>query len=249
VALKLVGVPGRKLSPGKEDTRTQDFTFIQTPALPFQSPDELVTFVRVGAQSSGLMMLPRLIGALGLGRTLAVFKGLGALPKVASMAGVPFHTAAPLRCGPFAAKLALVPLEPAPVSAPPRSPDALREELITRLRSGPLSWSLRVQLFLDEQTTPIEDASVVWPEDRSPFHEVARLVLPQQDVSSPAGMRLEAQVERMGFAPWQAVEELRPLGAMMRSRASSYRDSMRERQAAPEPEGMAHEAGDGSAAA
>jgi hypothetical protein len=32
------------------------------------------------------------------------------------------------------------------------------------------------------------------------------------------------------------VEELRPLGAMMRARAIAYRESVTERQAAPEPD-------------
>jgi hypothetical protein len=118
------------------------------------------------------------------------------------------------------------------------APGALREELVSRLRTGPLTWSFRAQLFVDERTTPIEDASAPWPEDRAPFHELARLVLPQQDLTSASGAKLEEQIERMSFDPWHAVEELRPLGAMMRARAIAYRESVLERQAAPEPEDM-----------
>ncbi|PTL81313.1 catalase [Vitiosangium sp. GDMCC 1.1324] len=238
MALKLVGVPGRKLIPGLEDKRTQDFLFIHTPATPFPTPDEFVSFVRANATGPALL-LPRLIGTFGPGRTLALLKRLASMPKVPSLASVPFYTALPLRFGTMAAKLALFPVGPSAGG----TADALRENLISRLRSGPLSWSLRVQLFVDERTTPIENASVVWPEDRAPFHELARLTLPQQDVTSASGAKLEELIDRMSFDPWHAVEELRPLGAMMRARAIAYRESVIERQAAPEPDDVVKLAG------
>jgi hypothetical protein len=235
LALKLVGVPGRKLIPGLEDKLTQDFLFIQVPTVPFRTPDEFVTFVRTAAKGPALLV-PRLIGSLGLGRALALLKGLASMPKVASMTTSPFYTALPLRFGATAAKLAVFPVGPTPVSPTSGTPESLRDDLVTRLRNGPLTWSLRAQLFVDERTTPIEDASVPWPEDRSPFQELARLVLPQQDLTSERGTQLEAKIERMSFDPWHAVEELRPLGAMMRARAIAYRESVIERQAAPEPD-------------
>src|SRR5690349_17184256 len=40
VALKLVGVSGRKVIPGLEDKRTQDFLFIQSPDMPVRTPDD-----------------------------------------------------------------------------------------------------------------------------------------------------------------------------------------------------------------
>jgi hypothetical protein len=235
VALKLVGVPGRKLIPGLEDKRTQDFLLIQSPTTPFRTPDEFVTFVRTAARGPGLLV-PRLIGSLGFGRALGLLKKLASMPKVASLATIPFYTALPLRFGATAAKLAIFPVGPTAAGAASGTPGALREDLVSRLRTGPLTWSFRAQLFVDERTTPIEDASVPWPEDRAPFHELARLVLPQQDVTSASGAKLEEQIERMSFDPWHAVEELRPLGAMMRARAIAYRESVIERQAAPEPE-------------
>ncbi len=43
-------------------------------------------------------------------------------------------------------------------------------------------------------------------------------------------------MEKLSFDPWHALEELRPLGAMMRARAPAYRESVIARGAAPEPE-------------
>src|SRR5258708_2413904 len=231
LALKLTGVPGRKLIPGLEDRKTQDFLFIQSPAIPFRTPDEFVAFVRIMARGKALL-LPRLVGALGLSRTLAVVKRLAAMPKIASLAAVRFHTAVPIRFGDTAAKLALFPL--APPAA--RRQGSLREDLLSRLAQGPVEYSLRAQLFVDEAATPIEDPTVVWPEEKSAFLELGRVTLPQQPVDSPRGKEIEALVGRLSFDPWHAVEELRPLGAIMRARAPAYRESVIARGAAPEPE-------------
>lgn len=237
LALKLVGVPGRKLIPGLEDKRTQDFLFIQVPNTSFRTPDEFVAFVRAAAGGPALLV-PRLIGALGFGRALKILKGLGGMPKVTSLATARFYTALPIRFGPTAAKLGLFPEGAAEPASRSSAPDALRQDLVARLRQGPVSFSLRVQLFVDEATTPIEDASVPWPEDRSPYRELARLVVPKQDLTSPEGQRREEYIERLSFDPWHAVEEHRPLGAMMRARANAYRESVIERKAEPEPDEM-----------
>ena len=234
LAIKLVGVPGKKIISGLEDKLTQDFLFIQAPATPFRGPDEFVSFVRIAAKGKGLLV-PRLIGAFGLGRSLSVVRALASMPKVGSLATTRFYTAAPIRFGESAAKLAIFPLSPAAGSSG-TGRDALRDDLVSRLQAGPVEYGLHAQLFVDESTTPIEDASIVWPEAKAPFQELGRLTLPRQDVHSPRGREIEELVERLSFDPWHAVEELRPLGAMMRARSHAYRESVLERQAAAEPD-------------
>jgi hypothetical protein len=234
VALKLVGVPGKKLIAGMEDKRTQDFLFIQSQAIPFSGPDDFMTLVRTAAKGKALLV-PRLVGAFGLGRALSLVLKLATMPKVASMATSPFFTAVPLRFGDSAAKLSLLPEAKGPRRGPDGR-DGLRADLIDRLKEAALTYRLRAQLFVDEAVTPIEDASVVWPEDRSPWLDLGVLHVRQQDVLSPRGAQVEALVESLSFDPWHAVEELRPLGAVMRARAAAYRESTIERKAAAEPE-------------
>jgi hypothetical protein len=223
VGIKLRGVPGRKLIRGLEDKKTQDFLLIHAPATPFRTPDEFVAFLRIAAKGMALLV-PRLFATLGWRRGLTVLRALIKTPKVTSMATIPFYTATPIRFGETAAKLAIFP------DATPGQPAlSLRDDLVARLAAGPLTWTLRVQLFADDVSTPIEDASVEW---RTPFVDLAKLVLPQQQIS-PA---VEDLVEKLSFDPWHAVEDLRPLGAMMRARAPAYRESVIARGAAAEPE-------------
>lgn len=230
LALKLVGVPGKKIIAGLEQAATQDFLFIDQPAIAFRNPDEFMTFVR-SAKDGPVKLLPRMIAGFGLRRTFQILGQTLKAPKVKSFATHAFHTAAPISFGARAAKLALFPVGN-PASPPTSGDDALRADLTARLKAGPLTWALRAQMFQDDVSTPIEDTSVVWT---GPWVELGKLTIPQQDPESARGREVTALCEQLSFDPWHAIEEHRPLGAIMRARAATYRTGVIERKAAAEP--------------
>ncbi len=233
LALKLVGVGGRKVIPGLEDAKTQDILFILSPSFSFKNADEFMGFVR--AMQSPATALFKLLGLFGWGAFALVKKlkaGVGV--PVPTLAARRFYTAVPCRFGDSAAKFDLVP-STAPVEGP--TPPSLRDELAARLAKAPVSWTLRAQFFVDEARTPIEDASRAWPEDVSPYVPLATLTLPQQDASTARGQALGAWVEKLSFDPWHAPVEFRPLGHVMRARNVAYRESTKARGVAPEPDG------------
>ncbi|RYZ05255.1 MAG: catalase [Myxococcales bacterium] len=230
-ALKLVGVPGQKLIPELTSATTQDFLLIDTPIIPFRNPAEFMMFVR-SAKDGPAKLLPRLIGHFGLGRALGILWGALRADKVKSYATHGFHTAAPIAFGKSAAKLALFPNGNSEVGPRVKGNDYLRQEIAARLEEGPLSWTLRAQLFIDQDKTPIEDTSVKWD---APWVDLATLNLPRQDPSSPRGQEITELVSNLSFDPWHASEEHRPLGQIMRARRVAYAVSVIARQAAPEP--------------
>lgn len=67
---------------------------------------------------------------------------------------------------------------------------------------------------------PIEDASLEWPEDLSPYEAVARIsVKPQlswDEASSPA------EDDQLVFSPWRGLQAHRPIGSIMRARRHAY---------------------------
>jgi hypothetical protein len=242
-AIKVLGVAGAKLIPGLEAAPTQDFLLIQSAATPFRGPDEFVAFVT--AASRPATALPRLLFGVGPRRLFAV---AGALRRslsvpVPSLAAAEFHSALPVRWGDYAGKYRLTPATPgargaAPVAAPRgRGRDYLAAELTERLAAGALAWDFAVQLYRDPRSTPIEDSTVVWPDDTAPPIAVARLVVEQQDLASDRARAIAAFVETLAFDPWHALVEHRPLGAMMRARNHAYRLSTADRGAAAEPDG------------
>lgn len=239
VALKVVGIEGKKIIPGMEDAKTQDFLLIRSPSTPFRNADEFVGFVL--AAESRALLLPRAVKLFGFGNTLRLLRrltqGLGA--PTMSLATTRYYSALPIRYGVFAAKYALRPHGAATAASGAKKASAnhLGEELAATLREGPVTYDFQVQLYTDEARTPIEDASVEWKEEDAPFVTVARLTLLEQDVSSARGRRLTELTEGFSFDPWHALTELRPLGNMMRARNSAYRLSTKERGAAAEPDG------------
>jgi hypothetical protein len=70
---------------------------------------------------------------------------------------------------------------------------------------------------------PIEDASVVWPEDESPYVAVARITAPAQNAWSNEG--ITAIDDGMAFSPWHGLAAHRPLGSIMRARKTTYASS------------------------
>ncbi len=239
LAIKLVGVPGKKIIPGMEDETTQDFLFLHVPATPFRNPDEFIALV-TAVGGNPLLLLPRLLGRLGIGRTFGLLGALQKLlaPPITSLATMPYYTATPIRFGDHCAQLSLMPhAQPEAGATRGASRDYLGEELGARLAEGPVSFDLAAQFFVDEKRTPVEDASVVWREEDAPRVVVGTLTLPSQDVTSGEGQQTAEAIEVMSFDPWHALVEHRPLGAVMRARNHAYRLSTMERKAAKEPRG------------
>jgi hypothetical protein len=238
LALKLLGVGGKKIIPGLEQAPTQDFLFIRDPALPFKNADEFVPFItNIGSPLTGL---PKLFLKLGFGRTLQILKtaSKGLKRPMVSLATTRYYSASPIQFGSYAAHYALKPRAvDGPGAQPGTTPDYLAEDFSARLGKENVVYDFGVQFFVDEAQTPIEDASVEWREEVSPFLPLARLAFAPQDPASPPGRKLHEFIEKLSFDPWHAQEEFRPLGNIMRARRVAYKASAKERQALPEPDG------------
>ena len=205
-AVKVLGVAGPAALGGGAET--QDFLFVNQPSFAAGDSDE---FVDVVADSPrGLAAV-----ALGLMRRAGFVGGLKRLKLLAGTVGRPFSgfaaetfdTLAPFAVGPYAARARLTPVAPAPAGG-----KDFADDLRGRLAAGPLVYDLALQFFVDEPTTPIEDPTVAWPEDRAPPVVVARLTL----------KAVEPDVEGLRFDPWGGLAEHRPLGEIMRARKAAY---------------------------
>jgi len=86
-----------------------------------------------------------------------------------------------------------------------------------------------VQFQTDARRMPIEDASVEWKREDSPYRSVASVRIPSQPIDGPG--RAEA-CEAIAFNPWHARTEHRPLGSMNRARRAIYEAMAQYRNAA-----------------
>ena len=227
-ALRVFGVQGESAL-GNGPARSQDFTLINQEAFAFSGADEFVHFVVAASRGNAELIrhLLRRYGVFGGPRLLGRMLKLAAKP-FSGFATEPLFSAAPMASGPYAVRVRLA---PAASNGTP-SAGARRDwavDFCDRLARGPLHWDLQLQFFSSEESTPIEDASVNW---NTPYTTVARLMLPQQDATSPAGLEFSERVEATVIDPWQALAEHRPLGDVQRARKVVYFESQKGRGAA-----------------
>ena len=258
LALKIVGVEGERL-PGSEDATTQDFVTVNGgPSFSASGPKKFL---------AGLKLLaPTTDKAEGLKKALsAVLRGtekaLEAMgkhsEKIISLGGHPetnilgetFYSKVPMLYGPYMAKICIVPVSPGLIALTDATvdlddkPDGLREAVIDFFSHSGAEWELCVQLCTDLETMPIEDASVAWPEENSPYVTVARIVAPPQQAWSEELSKVVD--DGMSFSPWHGITAHRPIGAIMRIRKTAYEMSSRFRaqgndQQIREPKNLHH---------
>jgi hypothetical protein len=233
LAIKVIGVQG--LRAVDDGASTQDFLLVNHPTLPFGTVGEYAKLQKLlerePRQSDlyqrvirlGARVAARVLTRLGLPLPAAV-KGLAAANH--QILGETFHSMAALRYGDHVAKISAAPrsedvraLTGRPVDR--RAGNSALHDLVTDFfRRHSAEYELRAQLCVDVDRMPIEDASVLWPEELSPHHRVAVLYLPAQDPYSDARRRYADDV--LSFSPWHALEAHRPLGSLMRSRRVAY---------------------------
>lgn len=113
------------------------------------------------------------------------------------------------------------------VGAPQRAPvdhaepdTQFRDAMEAELARGDVELELCLQRQIDGRATPIEDATIEWTEEESPWIPCARLRIPAGDPFA-SHARLEL-AEVLSFNPWHCLPEHRPLGGINRVRKVVY---------------------------
>ena len=241
MSLKVVGVPGARVE-GSEDAATQDFVLVNGPVFNAPTAKKFLGSAKLLASTTDKAPnLKRAFSAVlrgaesaleAVGGESVTLKALGGHPETHPL-GETYYSQVPILFGDYMAKVSVAPVSPpltalkdAPVDLKDK-PDGLRDAVVDYFAGQDGEWELRVQLCTDVDKMPIEDASVEWPEDLSPYVAVARLrVAPQRAWSEE---RAKAIDEGMQFNPWHALAAHRPLGSIMRVRKEVYAMSKRFR--------------------
>lgn len=233
LAVKVVGVEGERLLPG--DANTQDFLCINHEAQPARNIHQFMFLVR-GASSPLTLpyKLAREYGVFESGRILG-WMARKLARKTRSLVTSDFHTTLPHAFGAYAGKVSFVAASEDLGGGPTRSDDYLKEGLANHLRQSSLRYQMMVQFFVDEESTPIEDAATVWDESVSPRVHVADLVLEGRDLDSAEAKAEHEEGQKFSFTPWNGVAAHRPLGSLMRARKVVYAASAALRGAVTEP--------------
>jgi len=242
MAIKVIGVEGSKLFSPEPDALTQDFLMINRPVFPagnvtrYLNEQLLQEKVVVSAPEEAQQLLTTVLRTVS-----AVTEKVGVdlyptalgitLPET-HILGETYYTTAALRYGDYIAKVSAIPVSD---SLQPfvgklvktDDPSALWDLVVEFFRQQAAEYELRVQLCTNLETMPIEDASIQWSEQESPYRAIAKITIPVQEAYSPA--RRVYVDEVLSFNAWHCIAEHRPLGSIQRVRRQVYEASSRYR--------------------
>lgn len=234
LAIKVLGVEGARL-PDSEDASTQDFLLVNGASFLSCSVQQFIARLKLVASTGDSStefrhFLSRIFRSTA--RLLESLKSAPSSPQAplhqsqeTSILGETFFSQDPILYGNHMAKIALVPICPDLLALTNKpidlfASDGLRKSIVDYFTSHTAVWELRVQLCTDIEKMPIEDATVIWSPDTSPYLTVARITAKPQIAWSP--YRSHVVDEGMLFSPWHGLRAHRPLGSVMRLRKMSF---------------------------
>jgi catalase len=218
-----------------EDSPIQDFLMTNAPRAHYRNAGQFLAFLKAMA-SRKIWELPLAIGLWETIRMLFIAK-LQTLRRVKSLATERYWSRAPFalrkkgeKSGGYAFKFALVPGS-CPAASVPNGDDYLREDFNKRLRRGAIFFEFRVQLFVNDEVTPIEDVSVEWKEVDSPFFTIGELYIPPQNLDSFEAQAMALKINDLAFNIWNRIPEIVPIGGANRARPKAYEAVANQREA------------------
>ena len=240
LAMKVLDVEGERL-PGAEG-ETQDFIMVNGPVFQVRTTDKFLGNLKLLAKTtdraegakvalSGMLRgVNTALSAIGIESTK--IQSLGGAPNYDPL-GETYYSVTPFRYGDYIAKFSIAPVSQGLTALTGEKidasddPNAIRTRVQQDMVRTSAVWEFRVQLCRDLEKQPVEDPTVQWNEDDSPFQRVATITAEPQDSWSQESV--QAVNEEMRFAVWTGLAAHRPLGNINRARNAPYKHSAKFR--------------------
>jgi Catalase len=227
MAIKLMDVPGVKVLDDERDAPTQDFVLASCPRFFIRSIADYVKFARVATKKPAFRVLGFFFGLNPFAWKMHELRALvTSLQPADNPLSLRYWSQTPYRLGPHVVKYSAAPIDAQAAQRTSRSADYLREAMATQLERREARFAFMIQRQVDPASTPLEDATVEWPETLAPFERVAIITIPIQRFESPEQMAL---AEHLSYTPWHTLPEHEPLGGINRTRLIAYRTISRLR--------------------
>lgn len=198
---------------GEEDS--QDFVMINHPSFFVRNARDYVGFQKAVVEGNPLKWF---LNPFHPTRAFNEFVIAGKilLHKIKTPLESRYFSMVPSKLGPQQMKFSVRPCAGQNLVVGAESPNQLRDNLRAHLATETACFDFQVQLRKDPANMPIEDATSVWDESRSPFMTVAKIRIDKQTPD------IGATCEHRTFNPWHGVNDLRPLGGISRVRRDVY---------------------------
>lgn len=220
MAVKVMGVDGDKIAPELPGAATQDFIMTNTPAFFNRNIFDYVE------NMSYLAKLERTRYYFGISPPRfhpKLFRR--AVETVSSKISTPleaqYYSMLPYQLHNTAYKFSARPCTGMRFDAKvdESDKDFLTEAMAQKLDDEGACFDFMLQEKIPGKDMPLDDATVIWSEQDSPFVPVARIEIPPQSFTSEAQQQF---CENLSMNPWHGVGEWEPVGSLNRSRRLVY---------------------------
>jgi hypothetical protein len=230
MAIKIPHVDGERAIVGDGDS-SQDFLLVDSPTFVFRAVKDYMTLF---AWRHRLKFdVPAILAFFPFHRAQVSAINQARKNIIKGSLLEQYWSMTPFRLGPRAVKFTAKPQEAnfrsPPLKGPDDPEDFLFQRLANHLKTNEARFDFMVQFQNDAERMPIEDAMVEWKESESPFHKLATVKIPIQDLASKEMQAFRASCETLSFTPWHSLADHRPLGGLNRLRRVAYEASVQGR--------------------
>ena len=208
------------------DPGYQDFVLNSYPALFVATPEDFLSFIRARQEDKKIRFFLNPFDS----HLKSLWIGIKARKKHRSPLDIRYWSTVPFRLGETGNQIVKYSVTPcsdyktSKVVNPGK--DQLRAAIKSHLQQAPACFHFGVQKQIDPEAMPVEDASVIWDEDDSPFQTVATITIENQDFDDSETL---ASCERSSFNPWQSLVAHQPVGRMNEVRRIVYENAAKLR--------------------
>lgn len=232
LAIKLLEVEGEKVL--DDEKQTQDFLMINHPVFFVRDAQGFANLTKASVGQATEEELR------SLAPTFEVLKAITS-KQVANPLLIQYWSTTPYQFGSQSIKFSVNPHQQDVPSLTPTSETYLREAVVKHLSEAgkDVTFDFLVQLYVNDEKTPIGDPMQEWKEEDSPFIKLATITIPAQKFDFDERHRLD---EGLSFMAWHTLPEHAPLGGVNLARKRVYqemvkarREYMQHRVAEPQP--------------
>ena len=214
MAIKILDVEGKKVLEGQEDYKTHDFITITTDAFVTRDIIQFSEMIKALVSSKFHLIFYFLCNPKNLWNLLRANKRFGSLLEAR------FFSVSPYAFGNRVVKYSIKPQSNYQTPIVPRSTqNYLTTMMEKQLGEKDYYFDFMIQFQIDPKKTPVEDLSVRWKEEDSPFIKVAAIKISKQEFNSE---EQKAFGDQLSFSPWHCLPEHMPLGSINRARKVIY---------------------------
>lgn len=218
LAIKLLDVEGEKCL--EYEKYTQDFLFINNETMPIGTLKLFHDAIYYTTKSNPLIFgFKLLLSGKMLGLLRNVMKNM---KHDTSPLDIKYFSTTPYMFGDKKVKYCLIPKSKYKSVLPEKmSHNYLTNNMQKHLFDNEAIFDFMIQFQTDENEMPINDASVEWNEEKSPFIKVAQIKIPPQKFTTK---EREALGEILSFSPGNSLLKHKPIGDINIARMKIYKE-------------------------